>query len=104
MKAMKKLAMIITVVVLMLNIISVDHEHAHASDTNHTQTIEFDDHTDTNNTADTEHYTHHHHCDQSLVSKTNSSEFFSVYKESYSWDNTINYSQLNFPPSKPPRA
>ncbi len=105
---MKKLSVIFTIVALMLNVMSVSVAHACAQDNNSTQIIKaVDDFANDTNSVEKAHCTQcscHHHCSSAFISKSSSSEFFSPSELAYNGYNTINYSQLNFPPSKPPKA
>ncbi len=106
---MRKLSIIVTIVALMLNVMSASHTYACEQDNNYsTQIIKsVDDITHGKNSVEKGHCTQcscSHHSSQNLVSKANSSEFVAVSTEAYSWDNAITYSQLNFPPSRPPKA
>lgn len=106
---MKKLYIIVTIIALMLNVMSVGVAHACAPDNNGTQIIQaVDDIANGQNGVEKGHCTQcscSHHSNQNLASKTIGSEFFSAStKESYSWEDTINVSQLQYPPSKPPKA
>lgn len=108
MKDMKKLSIIFTIVALMLNVMSVSAAHACAQDNNGTQIIKaVDDFANDANSVEKVHCTQcscHHHSSAAFVSKSSGSEFFSASTEAYNWDNTVNYSQLQYPPSKPPKA
>ncbi len=105
---MKKLSIIFTIVALMLNAMSASHAYACKQDSNYgKQIIKAVD--DVNGKSSVEKFncaqcSCHHHSNQNLVSKNSGAEFLSASKESYNWDDTLNFSQLNFPPSKPPKA
>ena len=102
---MRKLSIIFTIVALMLNVMSVSDIHA-CEQNNNTQVIKAVDDL-AKDSIEKAHCTHcscPHHCSPAFVSKASGSDFFSASTESYTWDNTTSYSQLYYPPSKPPKA
>ncbi len=103
---MKKLSIIFTIMALMLSIVSAG-VHACEQD-NNIKIIKSNDFSKDGTNNDNMHCTQcscHHHGSSSFFTKSNVLEFFAFSaKSSYEWANILGYSQLYYPPSKPPKV